>query len=95
VTIKSYAKALAGFLILLLMGLHGALNLIHWYSTGKLWANFSHKGEPSNYQLISYDDHPMNFIGLFGIHLLFVVLGLAGCFLFLRWIWLNMRASRA
>lgn len=79
----------------MLFGVHGAYSLIQWYSTGTLWANFRSRGEPTNYQLISYNDHPLNFVGLMGLHLLFVLIGCLGCVLFVRTLraWLKQHNS--
>jgi hypothetical protein len=84
-----------GALIAMLMGVHGAHSIIQWYSTGALWANFRSRGEPNAYQLITYSDHPFNFIGLMGLHLLFVFFGCLGCAFFVRQLlaWLKQHNS--
>jgi hypothetical protein len=77
-------KEVFGGLAFLLMGIHSGYQLVQWYSSGTLWANFRSRGEPNNYELIAYDDHPLNFVGLFGIHVLIVVMSCAGCVLLIR-----------
>lgn len=69
---------LVGALIAIIMGVHGVYRLSQWYSAGTLWANFRSRGERSHHQLITFSDHPFNFVGLFGLHLLFILIGCLG-----------------
>lgn len=84
-----------GALIAIIMGVHGVYRLSQWYSAGTLWANFRSRGERSHHQLITFSDHPFNFVGLFGIHLLFILIGCLGVVFIAREIraWLNRDKS--
>jgi hypothetical protein len=88
-------KTAAGLLVLILVGIHGAHELIQWYSTGQLWANFRSRGEPNNYRLITYGDHPFNFVGLFIVNAMFVVMGCLACIVFVRKLRMFLSKSRS
>jgi hypothetical protein len=64
--------------IAIIAGVHSVYRLSQWYSAGTLWANFRSRGERSHHQLITFGDHPFNFVGLFGLHLLFILFGCLG-----------------
>jgi hypothetical protein len=87
-------KTVAGLLVFVLVGIHGAHELIQWYSTGQLWANFRSRGEPNNYQLIMYGDHPFNFVGLFIVNAMFVVVGCLACIAFVRTLRMALSKNR-
>jgi len=57
--------------------------------------NDSERGGPSNHQLITFEDHPFNFVGLFGLHLLFILTGCLGFVFIAREMqaWLNREKS--
>lgn len=84
-----------GAVIAIIMGGHGVYSLSQWYSTGALWGNFRSRGEPNHYQLITFGDHPFNFAGLFGLHLLFILIGCLGFVFIAREMraWLERRKS--
>lgn len=86
-------KAVLGIVILCLMATHGIYSLTEWYSTGKLWTNFRSRGEPNNYQLITYDELAVRFIVNFSVHQLYIGIG---CTVFIlssrRWLpWLRRK----
>jgi hypothetical protein len=38
----------------------GASQLLQWRLSGGIWVNFKSRGEPNNFQYITYADHPFN-----------------------------------
>jgi hypothetical protein len=77
-------KELAALLLFMFVGVHGGYGLFQWYSTGQHWANFKSRGEPNNYKLIAYADHPLNLVGLLIVDAAFVVIGCIACAAFIR-----------
>jgi hypothetical protein len=65
------------------LGIYGGYSLLGWYSSGQHWANFKSRGEPNNYTLISFADHPLNLAGLLAVDVLFVVVGCAAAITFI------------
>jgi uncharacterized membrane protein len=70
-------KTFVALILFIALGIHGGNNLLGWYSTGEHWANFKNRGEPNNYKLITFSDHPLNLAGLLVIDVAFVVTGCA------------------
>jgi hypothetical protein len=81
---RSQLTTAAAFLVLILIGLHGADELINRYSTGQLWANFRGRGQPNNYRLITYGDDPFNFVSMLIVNAMFVLMGCLACIVFIR-----------
>jgi hypothetical protein len=66
------------------LGVYGGYNLLGWYSSGHHWANFKSRGEPNNYTLIGFADHPLNLAGLLAVDVLFVVVGCVAAITLIR-----------
>jgi hypothetical protein len=77
-------KAIGGFIatvaVSVFLAWHGLSELYRWYTTGELLANLrGGRGEPSNWQLITYESDPHNFVGEFFGVVVIAALGLALC----------------
>lgn len=71
------SKELLLLLAVIFLGIHGGSNLLGWYSSGQHWASFRSRGEPNNYTLITFADHPLNLAGLLAVDVFFVIAGCA------------------
>jgi hypothetical protein len=77
-------KGVVALLLSMTGGVYGGHGLFQWYATGQHWANFKGRGEPNNYKLIAYADHPLNLVGLLVVDAAFVVIGGIACAAFIR-----------
>jgi hypothetical protein len=67
-----------GPLIFCAAGAYGAYKLVHWYCTGELWDDMRSRGEPSNWQLLTYEHQPVSFLFSFFLYGLYVIAGVTG-----------------
>jgi hypothetical protein len=79
-------KAIGGFIAMVAVSVflawRGLSELYRWYTTGELLANLrSGRGYPNNWQLITYESHPRNFVDEFFGVVMIAAFGLALCVL--------------
>jgi hypothetical protein len=77
--IKTIGSYIACVVASVFMAWHGFSELYRWYTTGELLASYGGKTSPTNWQLITYESHPFNFVGLFAIDVMVAAVGLAAC----------------
>jgi hypothetical protein len=68
-------KLAAGLLASMQFVYIGASELFQLFATGGIWVNFKSRGEPNNFQFITYADHPLNLIASLAIDVTLVVFG--------------------
>jgi hypothetical protein len=77
--IKTIGSYIASVAVSVFLAWHGFSELYRWYTTGELLASFGGRGSPTTWQLITYESHPFNFVGLFAGDVVIAALGLAAC----------------
>jgi hypothetical protein len=94
--IKSLGSYVAGLGASAFLAWFGLSQLCRWYTTGELLASFRGTGGLSEWQLITYESHPFNFVSLFAIYVMVAALGLTFCAMqyltFRKW-WRNKPKS--
>jgi hypothetical protein len=77
-------RQVAGLLASILLVWIGASQLLQWRLSGGIWVNFKSRGEPNNFQYITYADHPFNFVVSLTFYALLVVMGCGTVVFFVR-----------
>jgi hypothetical protein len=75
-TIGGYIASVAASVFMAWLGFS---QLYRWYTTGELLASFRGMDNLTKRQLITYENHPFNFVSLFAIYVMVAAVGLAAC----------------
>ena len=82
-TLKQFGEY-ARLVVATLLGLYGAYGLFQWWTTGRLWINLSSGRGVSDFQYISFADHPVTLVAVLAAHVLFAAIGCAAGVLLVR-----------